>query len=200
MKAMLFVILVVIGLAAFDSGQTPPTKYEEPEAYAVYAAVIVDEWPVRVAKADKLVIQSETSDFPSYGNDGDVCLKPDRTDEATLGTLVKAYREANKSPVLLTQEFDLPLEYVLIPRQTVLDFFKEKNIEGWKDFYAKYPNSGGIINVSAVGFNADKTLALLYVGHSCGGLCGGGRYHLMSKVDSKWNELQWKGTTCTWAS
>ena len=36
-------------------------------------------------------------------------------------------------------------------------------MEGWKRFYAKYPGSPGIITVSRVGLNRDKTLAFFYV-------------------------------------
>ena len=54
--------------------------------------------------------------------------------------------------------------------------------------------------MSAVGFNVDKTLALVYVGHSCGGLCGGGSYHLLKKAGEKWVESPWKGVSCSWAS
>jgi len=64
----------------------------------------------------------------------------------------------------------------------------------------RVPGSGGYVEMSAVGFNSDKTLALLYAGHSCGGLCGGGTYHLLKKADGKWTEINWPGTTCTWVS
>ena len=37
--------------------------------------------------------------------------------------------------------------------------------DGWKRFYTKYPGSPGIITVSRVGLNRDKTLAFFYVGN-----------------------------------
>ena len=43
-----------------------------------------------------------------------------------------------------------------------------------------------IFEVSAVGFSGDRTRALVYVGHHCGSLCGGGGYHLLVKRDGKW--------------
>jgi len=44
--------------------------------------------------------------------------------------------------------------------------------DGWDGFYKRFQDSGGFIIVSAVGFNADKTQAIVYSGSSCGMLCG----------------------------
>ena len=51
------------------------------------------------------------------------------------------------------------------------------------DFEARFPNNLGYFVVSHVGLNLNKTEALLYVDHLCGGLCGGGEYVLMRKVN-----------------
>ena len=45
----------------------------------------------------------------------------------------------------------------------------------WKRFYAKYPGSPGIITVSRVGLNRDKTLAFFYVEATAAALAGRGR-------------------------
>jgi hypothetical protein len=55
------------------------------------------------------------------------------------------------------------------------------------DFEAGFPNSDGFFVVSHVGLNLNKTEALLYVDHFCGGLCGGGGYVLMRKVNGVWH-------------
>jgi len=56
------------------------------------------------------------------------------------------------------------------------------------DFIQRFPDdhSWEIFSVSQPGFNFRKTEAILYVDHSCGGLCGGGGYVLMRKVDGVW--------------
>jgi hypothetical protein len=43
-----------------------------------------------------------------------------------------------------------------------------------------------VFEVSAVGFNNGRTRALVYTGHHCGNLCGGGQYHLLVKKEGKW--------------
>jgi hypothetical protein len=61
------------------------------------------------------------------------------------------------------------------------------------DFEAKFPNNLGFFVVSPVGLNLNKTEALLYVEHFCGGLCGGGEYVLMRKVDGVWHVVDHHG-------
>lgn len=200
MKRVLPFVLVVISFPVGSRAQKPPV-YNDSDAYTVYAVIIADEWPVQVAKARRLVIQSETEDYPPIGGEKrQLCLKPAAGEEATLGPLIKAYEEANRQTQLLQRKLELSYEYELVPRETIRALFKGNGLEGWKDFYAKYPNSGGDIQLSAVGFNSDKTLALVYVGHSCGGLCGGGSYHLLKRTDDKWSEIPWRGESCSWAS
>ncbi len=52
-------------------------------------------------------------------------------------------------------------------------------------FQTRFPNNLGYIAVSRVGFNLTKTEAIFYLDHFCG-LCGGGRYVLMRKVNGVW--------------
>ena len=56
------------------------------------------------------------------------------------------------------------------------------------DFIQRFPDnhSWEIFSISQPGFNFSKTEAILYVNHSCAGLCGGGDYILMRKVDGVW--------------
>jgi hypothetical protein len=51
---------------------------------------------------------------------------------------------------------------------------------------ASFPNNLGYFVVSHVGLNLEKTEALVYVDHFCGGLCGEGEYVLMRKVNGVW--------------
>jgi hypothetical protein len=53
------------------------------------------------------------------------------------------------------------------------------------DFQKQFPNNLGYIAVSRAGFNFSKTEAIFYIDHFCG-LCGGGRYVLMRKVNGIW--------------
>jgi len=65
------------------------------------------------------------------------------------------------------------------------------------DFDARFPNNFGFFVVSHVGLNLTKTEALLYVDHFCGGLCGGGGYVHMRKVNGMWRVVD---IHATWMS
>ena len=55
-----------------------------------------------------------------------------------------------------------------------------------RDFQQRFPNNLGYIAVSQAGFNFSQTEAILYIYHFCG-LCGGGGYILMHKVNGLWH-------------
>jgi hypothetical protein len=61
------------------------------------------------------------------------------------------------------------------------------------DFQQRFPANLGYIAVSQPGFNFNKTEAILYVDHFCG-LCGGGGYVLMRKVNGVWRVLDQHST------
>jgi hypothetical protein len=65
--------------------------------------------------------------------------------------------------------------------------FVSPNDLGPDQFQLKFPNNIGFFVVSNVGLNLNKTEALLYIDHFCGGLCGAGEYVLMRKVDGVWH-------------
>jgi hypothetical protein len=44
----------------------------------------------------------------------------------------------------------------------------------------------GFITLSGIGFDVSGTQAVFYIDHFCG-LCGGGRYVLMEKVNGAWH-------------
>jgi len=52
-------------------------------------------------------------------------------------------------------------------------------------FQEKFPRNMGLVVFSGVGFNRSKTQAVFYINHFCG-LCGGGRYVLMERVNGVW--------------
>lgn len=56
----------------------------------------------------------------------------------------------------------------------------------WRDFAQKYPNATGFTIVSAIGFDTSHRQALVYMGNSCGALCGAGYVVLLEKKKDKW--------------
>jgi hypothetical protein len=61
------------------------------------------------------------------------------------------------------------------------------------DFQQRFQHNLGYIAVSQPGFNFNKTEAILYIDHFCG-LCGGGGYILMRKVNGVWHVVDQHST------
>ncbi len=107
------------------------------------------------------------------------------------------YRDRNKLPVALPSPCSFAAECTAmdVVRLTGMVMTKEKNDKGWDKFFERYPGAPGIFVVSRPGFNADHTEAILYVGKSCGTLCGEGTYFWLTKHDGAW---MIQGHTSVW--
>jgi hypothetical protein len=184
-------LALILSSLLFSSlpAQVTSSAYDDADAYEVYAAILPSEWPLRVAHAKQLVILRETRAYQ-------MCLKPATQSEAKVGPAISNYLELNKKKWELQPKLSFATPYQFLEAQKIEALMKQ----GWDAYYHRYPDSGGVIAVSAVGFNPDKTIAVVYMGHSCGMLCGGGTFHVLEKIDGKWKPLQWTGSSCAWAS
>jgi hypothetical protein len=171
-----------------------PSSYDETEAYKVYSALLPNEWTWNEANTKTLVIGIETEPYA-------MCIVPDKESEKVVGSAIADYKKKNGRKWLLQRQFEITKPYEMISSDEINTIFNTEGTEGWKTFYERHSDSGGLIEFSAVGFNASKTVAVVYAGHTCGSLCGGGTFHILQKVDGKWKPLRLKGgTSCAWAS
>jgi hypothetical protein len=198
MKLLVAVLLLLISLATPVIAQkTSPDPGAE--VYAVYSALIREYIGARQDRTPNLVIETETTDYPHLGGTRiEDCVKPEAGEEAQFEAMIRDYKAANKTPDTLKDKFDLPYKYQLVSRSLISTIFIDKQVDGWKAFYDKYPNSDGYLDMSAVAFSPDRTIALVYLGHHCGWLCGDGTYHIMRKEDGKWTRSIW--SRCDWVS
>jgi hypothetical protein len=58
--------------------------------------------------------------------------------------------------------------------------------DGWGGFHKKYGKNSSITSVSRVGFNLDKTLALVHVYGACGHNCFAGTMYILERKGGKW--------------
>src|SRR5262249_17501172 len=147
------IVLLVIS-STLVSQTTLPLAYEDSEAYRVYAAILPAEWAVRSAKAKTLIIQSETTAWFS------MCLRPEKEWEEIVGPAIADYSAQNSHAWRLQPMFSIDLPYRLIAADEIRGIFAGPL--NWDGFYSRYPDSGGYIELSAVGFNPDKTVAVVY--------------------------------------
>jgi hypothetical protein len=175
-------------------GQSEKTAiYEDTEAYKVYAAIL--STPLRAtddSRSKNFVIQFETQRHivpPEDKSSSPTCLHPDAESAKVIGTAIENFVKINQVKWQLQPKFNLAIPYQLVNPEI---FIKE----GWQSFPRKFPGTNGFTYLSAVGFNADKTVAVVYKQVYCGLDCASGDYYVLQKKDEKWVPLEWRGARC----
>lgn len=56
----------------------------------------------------------------------------------------------------------------------------------WYDFYARYPDTAGVLRLTRAVVSNDGRSALIYTEHRCGGLCGSGYLFRLIRTDGQW--------------
>jgi hypothetical protein len=167
--------------------------YEDEEAYKVYASILPSTTP--------LILRGGTATH-------DFCLVPlDNQAESVLRPAIKDYLGLNSRGWLLQSKLSFPQRYTLIPEKELAAIF-QKGTSGipsrnaWKEFQQRYPTYQGWIEVSAVGFNSDKTIAIVYLGYHCGEQCEGGEFKALEKKEGRWQLFTGRGrwNHCVWAT
>ncbi len=175
------------------------SKEESAESYVIYSSLLQQEMPDWDLK--RYAIEEWTQDMRSNPAES-LCLKPEKEQEALYRQQFDDYLKKNRSRHRLESRFLLH-DYLMIPPERVEHlkglFFET---QPWsEDDREAYHDINVIFTVSEVGFNRDHTRAIVYIGHYCGGLCGGGTYHLLIKRDGKWqSDAGYRGEACAWVS
>ena len=185
--SLVFLLLFVLSIAGC-SGTTPVVHSTTPtgpevEEYAVYATVINELY---VAEQTKLVIiKDRTGLSHSISKDLNRELELAQRDmTATSNDTIKDFQEKNQQSYPLDDSIRTKTKCLLIGEKEVEEIYQD--VDGWSNFYKKYPDSQGIMTLSRVGFNKDLNQALVYVGNRKGGLSGMGLFILLSKGNGNW--------------
>ncbi len=155
----------------------------EPEEYAVYSSLLNQMFTNE--KTNQLVIENLTSadDF-----------QPIQKRKKGLSSLSKEIIEdsitKNTKSYELSDKFNSEANVKLLGGSEREELFKKLNenyYEWGKVFRQKYPAGGvTIISLSRVGFNAEKSQALVFTDYQCGWTCGEGNYVLLTKKEGQW--------------
>jgi hypothetical protein len=185
-------LALLLAPQTFSTQVASPARLHLPneEEYAVYSAVISKLFAGNKVTFDTqspvnlLVIKNRTvDDHPLMENLDDHWRYVARGLSPISQDTIAAYKARNREPRQLEDAFKLPIKNVLVEEKE-LDRFRREG--GWEEFYKKYPESGGFISFSQVGFNPERSQALVYFEHWCGGLCGSGLYLLLEKSEGGW--------------
>ena len=198
----ILILLIVSGLAMAANGQSKqPAIYDDPDAYEVYSAVLSLPINGNLPKSKILIIRQDTlRNFGAYvdsESEATICLRPTDEFKTIVGPAIEGFLRMNKTKWRLQNKFNLKTPYKLVSSEQVLELIEK---EGWQGFYNAYPDSRAFIDLSVVGFNADKTIAVVSKGGWCGEICGEGGYYVMQKKEANWVPLDWRGERCSWVS
>jgi hypothetical protein len=156
--------------------------YEAADDYQIYSLLIPQQESYGFAKGT-LIIQEETA---SNAEVSGACLSPDVV--RRFKGAISDYRRSQTKKRLLKRQFQIEKPYEIVNEQT-LNLLRGHGVDPWDVYYDHYPRSGGWIFMSPVGFNKNKTLAIVYMGSICGGLCGRAQFYLLEKVRGHWKEV-----------
>jgi hypothetical protein len=159
--------------------QTPrgPAPITDAEVYAIYSAHLARVQPEGRVPPAPLIIQAETEYWDSPG-----CIREPIKSE--WQEVVTDYRRTNAKVSTIQGRLRLNMPYEFVSKEALLATLGSQG--NWPEFHRLHPGSGGFMSLSAIGFNADKTRAMLYSSHGCGGMCGSGGFFLFEKVNGRW--------------
>jgi hypothetical protein len=184
--AMILAGTSLVGPGALAGQEPSPPAVDDPEAYRVYASLLSTKWPVGADKPRVVVIQQETSTWDGCGgfrqSSQDEFRLPDR--HTAWKPAFDAYRAAKQTVRALLPGQELGFPHKIMTAREI--FLAPASLD-----------SRGHIQLSAVGFDAARTRAIVSMAYQCGGLCGGGSLYLLEKVTGVWREA---GKLCEWWS
>src|SRR5581483_829118 len=169
---------------------TAPELYRDADAYAVYSLVLPQEegW-----QGQRLVIRETTGTDPNLLPLQKCIPLPDGSKQE-LQPLYDNFEQANRQSKTLLPMLTIAKPYDLVPESRV--YVADVTGDADKAWEVQHPGAFGYLWVSAVGFNSDRTLALVSVSHVCGNMCAGGHYYLLRKQNGKWQSAEFRGGQC----
>ncbi|MGA3200836.1 MAG: hypothetical protein ABSD89_15745 [Halobacteriota archaeon] len=139
--------------SAIAAGQTSVAAktYHVEDAYQIYNLLLPHEESYGFAKGT-LIIQEET-----VSKRDEPCVTPEAA--SRFKDAIADYKRLNKKQWLLQRQFQIEKPYEIVSSDAIGVLFKDS---GWDSFYKRYPDSGGYVIMSAVGFNKEKTRAVVF--------------------------------------
>lgn len=109
------------------------------------------------------------------------------------------YNRINANAVNFDNKFTVNSKTVKLVGEEELNFiFSGSDVNGgWEKFYKKYPNSNGYTRFSRIGYNTDKTCAVLEIGNFYASLGAGGAIVFLKKENALWKIVK---IQMTWVS
>lgn len=192
---LLLTALVVVSPMRLQTSQSrkSPVDYEDPDAYEAYSAILGMGGRWQDSKSLLILQDIPPKEWPIGSPQG--ALQGDAEFTKQFDCIFKRFEQANSQSLLSQYHFAIAKPYKILSSAELEAAFRYPTIyhDGWEGFRQSFPDSSGYLIFSAVGFNSEKTIALVYVDYRCGGLCGSSRYYILEKHDGHWVRSTPKG-------
>jgi len=196
MMLRVFLITAVLTLPGARGAQKPsepaqsastPACATSPDDAAIYSAALTKV--LRKDHDDKrqiLLLSQTSAGYPPGMAAFTASSTPDKKEllDAASTATKNDFDAKAKLNCDLTTNAELSAAVVFMSPKETDELFSKGS--GWKDFAQKFPNAAGFTIVSAIAFDGSHRQALVYVGNSCGMLCGTGYVVLLEKKKDKW--------------
>jgi hypothetical protein len=184
--SLAFSYVIALTTVAIGQSAAVPQSLEsvtDPDAYAIYAMLVPELWATR--SKDPVLLQRETQTVARCRNSG-------QTSDPEWLAVEKSYRQENSRPKLLQPILPIPGPYRLIPKSEIEadDARLRLKYPGPRN---RLPESMEFAAVSAVGFNADKTKAIVLVQ-----VRDQGAVRALERRDNGWVPAYVTGIGCGW--
>lgn len=176
-------VIALLALSCLSAQANPATKPSEREDAAVLRAALNSQCQSK----DGYVLLSSTTVVPRENDD---------MGEADESGAFADLKRRNGSTVSLPES--LACKGARLHReQEIRRFFDQDPMpagkaaldEGWKKLFEAFPGATGWTSISLPGYSPDGDVAVVYVAHHCGSLCGQGMYVYLRRANSRWKVL-----------
>jgi hypothetical protein len=135
------------------------------EDYDIYSAILTDK-----RNNDDFIVINEYTSSTLISD----AKKLDRKIENLNYQTIDDYQSKNEENQKLINNFTIKSEVVFLSEKEHNEFFLTE--PNWAKFYKRFPKAKRLISFSRVGFNQNKSQALVSVSISCGVVCGKGSF------------------------
>jgi len=157
--------------------------------HSVYSALVADlgkpEDPEEAWQGKEMLVVNRTAKPTDLSDHWIHWGYRSNSKEAPAVDTLADFKAKAVSSCTVEARFGNPHSYRMIA-SAELDQTFAPNAGGWDNFYKKYPDAAGYWEFSRPGYNSLHNEAVLYVGHSCGGLCGTGHLYFLTKQNDQW--------------
>ena len=189
-------IVLSLGSVSFTQSKKKPSSPKlspasslptNDEDYAVYSAALKE-----LFGGNPIALENQVSGCTGVGNNKEGEASWQKSLDGLSGKLKKLSPKTiadfkSKSQLCRTLEAKFNPSVKLISKQERRAIFSGKDMrKSWAAFNKKFPGTNGYVIVSNVGFNEDRTQALVDISNKCGDKCGAEQFVLLLKVGGIW--------------